>query len=128
MQCDIKSVVASHKIERDELLKGEFIPRQGLTEAAQSMSGGLIKVVIGPRRAGKSVFAMQMLSAALGSDFAYINFDDERLMPPVNLDELLTAMIQVYGDTRTIFLTRFKTLQVGSFLLIDCSDAATTLY
>lgn len=104
----MKSIVASHKIERDELLKGSFIPRQGLTDAVQSMTGGLIKVVIGPRRAGKSVFALQMLSAAVGADFAYVNFDDERLMPPVNLDELLTAMIQVYGDTRTIFFDEIQ--------------------
>ncbi len=81
----MKSVIASHRIERDELLSRAFIPRQGLAEAVKSMSGGLIKVVIGPRRAGKSVFALQMLSASCGSDFAYVNFDDERLTSPVNL-------------------------------------------
>jgi predicted AAA+ superfamily ATPase len=104
----MKSVIASHRIERDELLSRAFIPRQGLAEAVKSMSGGLIKIVIGPRRAGKSVFALQMLSASCGSDFAYVNFDDERLMSPVNLDELLTAVIQVYGDTRTIFFDEIQ--------------------
>jgi len=98
----------SHKIERDELLKGSFIPREGLAEAVKSMSGGLIKVVVGPRRAGKSVFALQMLTAATGADFAYVNFDDERLMPPLDLDELLMAMIQVYGDNRTIFFDEIQ--------------------
>lgn len=66
----MKNIVASHRIERDELLKRVFVPRQGLAEAVHSMSGTLIKVVIGPRRAGKSVFALQMLSATCGSDFA----------------------------------------------------------
>jgi len=89
----VKNIVASHRIERDVLLNRTFVPRQGLADAVQSMSGSLIKVVIGPRRAGKSVFALQMLSAACGTDFAYINFDDERLMSPVNLDEMLTAVI-----------------------------------
>ena len=104
----MNNIVMSHKVERDELLKGGFVPREGLTEAAQSMAGSLIKVVIGPRRAGKSVFALQMLTAATGSDFAYINFDDERLMPPLDLDELLKAMIQVYGDTKTIFFDEIQ--------------------
>ncbi len=104
----MNNIVMSHKVERDELLKGGFVLREGLAEAAQSMAGSLIKVVIGPRRAGKSVFALQMLTAATGSDFAYINFDDERLMPPLDLDELLKAMIQVYGDNRTIFFDEIQ--------------------
>lgn len=107
----MNNVVMSHKVERDELLKGGFVPRDGLAEAVQSMAGSLIKVVIGPRRAGKSVFALQMLQAATGSDFAYINFDDERLMPPLDLDELLKAVIQVYGDTRTIFFDEIQNVE-----------------
>ncbi|MHB8810929.1 MAG: ATP-binding protein [Desulfobulbaceae bacterium] len=98
----------SHKLERDELLKRSFIPRQGLAEAERSMAGGLIKVVIGPRRAGKSVFALQMLHATAGAVFAYVNFDDERLVPPLDLDTLLKAMTQVYGDTKTIFFDEIQ--------------------
>lgn len=62
--CEMKSVVASHSIERDELLKRDFIPRLALGEASKSMAGDLIKVVIGPRRAGKSVFALPGISGA----------------------------------------------------------------
>ncbi|MDA0578338.1 MAG: AAA family ATPase, partial [Verrucomicrobia bacterium] len=104
----MKTVIASHKIERDELLKRTFIRRVALDDAEKSMSGSLIKVVIGPRRAGKSVFALQLLSGMCGSDFAYVNFDDERLMPPINLDELLTAMIQIYGETKTLFFDEIQ--------------------
>ena len=104
----MNNVVESHKKERDELLKRSFVPRQGLKEAVRSMPGGLIKVIVGPRRAGKSVFALQILSATCGSDFAYINFDDERLMPSVNLDALMLAVIQVYGETKTIFFDEIQ--------------------
>ena len=72
----MKSIVASHKIERDELLETSFIPRHSLAQAVPYMASKRIKVVIGPRRAGKSVFALQMLKAAGSNDFAYINFDD----------------------------------------------------
>ncbi len=104
----MKEVLASHRIERDELLKRAYIPRAGLEKAVQCMSGGLIKVVIGPRRAGKSVFAMQMLSRACGADFAYVNFDDERLRSPMDLDDLLAAMIQVYGPGRTVLFDEIQ--------------------
>jgi len=38
---------------------------------------------MGPRRAGKSIFAIQMLK---GVDFAYVNFDDERLADTDDFD------------------------------------------
>ncbi len=104
----MKEVVASHRIERDELLKQPFVPRHSLAEAVPYMAGKRIKVVIGPRRAGKSVFALQMLKAVGNTDFAYINFDDERLRPPLNLDDLLTAMVQIYGETKTIFFDEIQ--------------------
>lgn len=107
----MRSVVASQKIERDELLRRDFLPRQALAEASRGMSGGLIKVVIGPRRAGKSVFAMQLLSAACGADFAYVNFDDERLMPPIDLDTLLATLIQFYGETKTLFFDEVQNVE-----------------
>jgi hypothetical protein len=72
----MKEIVLSQKIERDELLGGRYVQREGLKSARESLQGNLIKVIIGPRRAGKSVFSIQMLE---GLNFAYLNFDDERL-------------------------------------------------
>ena len=43
----MNNILMSHKVERDELLKGGFVPREGLAEAAQSMAGSLIKVAPG---------------------------------------------------------------------------------
>jgi predicted AAA+ superfamily ATPase len=104
----MKSIVASQKIERDELLAEAFFPRHALKQAAPFMDSKRIKVVIGPRRAGKSVFALQMLKTTGSTDFAYVNFDDERLRPPLDLDNLLAAMIQVYGDTKTLFFDEIQ--------------------
>jgi len=111
MHHDMKSIVASHKIERDELLQEAFFPRHALKRAKSYMTSKRIKVVIGPRRSGKSVFALQMLKAAGNTDFAYVNFDDERLESPLDLDDLMAAMIQIYGETKTIFLDEIQNVK-----------------
>jgi uncharacterized protein len=107
----MKSIIASHKIERDELLEAAFVPRHALKRAAPYMTSKRIKVVIGPRRSGKSVFALQMLKAVGITDFAYVNFDDERLNAPLDLDNLMAAMIQIYGETKTIFLDEIQNVK-----------------
>ena len=104
----MKNIIASHRIERDELLAESFVPRHALNKTIPYMTSKRIKVVIGPRRSGKSVFALQMLKATGNINFAYVNFDDERLASPLDLDNMLAAMIQIYGDTKTVFLDEIQ--------------------
>lgn len=103
----MKNVILSQKNERDTLRERDTIPRDDLEAARLAMGSGLIKVVTGPRRAGKSVFAQQMLQ---GSEFAYVNFDDERLLGLTDFDDLLKAIVQVYGDVRTILLDEIQNI------------------
>lgn len=49
----MKEIVLSQKVERRELLGGRYIPREGLKNAIESLQNNLIKVIIGPRRAGR---------------------------------------------------------------------------
>ena len=104
---DMKNVVLGHKAERDELLQAQYVLREGLQDARKSMQNDLIKVIVGPRRAGKSVFAIQLLE---GMDFAYLNFDDERLLNVSDYDDLLKAIRQVYGETKTILFDEIQNL------------------
>jgi len=87
----VKDIVLGHKAERDEFLRAQYVQREGLQNARKNMKNNLIKVIVGPRRAGKSVFAIQMLE---GLDFAYLNFDDERLLDISDYDDLLKAIKQ----------------------------------
>ena len=73
---NLKEVIISQREERDFLLSQDYVPREGVLSAKSSLNNNLIKVIVGPRRAGKSVFALQMLKDV---NFAYLNFDDERL-------------------------------------------------
>ncbi|MGQ9665578.1 MAG: ATP-binding protein [bacterium] len=63
--------------------------------------------MIGPRRAGKSVFALQLLA---DYNFAYINFDDERLLDIDNYDLFIKWIREVYGDTRYILFDEIQNL------------------
>jgi len=103
----MKDIVLWHKLERDELIKAEYIQREDIHRARQSIKNTLIKVIMGPRRAGKSVFAIQMLE---GEDFAYLNFDDERLLGVSDYDEILKAIRAVYGETKIILFDEIQNL------------------
>ncbi len=52
----------------------------------------LITVILGPRRAGKSTFAIH----ALKESFAYVNFDDEALTEVKNYDEIIAVLDELY--------------------------------
>lgn len=104
----MKSIVLSHKIERDNLLKGDYVLRKGIEVSRESIKNNLIKVIVGPRRAGKSVFAIEILR---GFDFAYLNFDDERLVGVSDYDDLIKAVRQVYGDTKYILFDEIQNVR-----------------
>ncbi len=103
----MKNIVEGHRAERDLIQKAVYVPRDGLSAARKSMQSRLIKVITGPRRAGKSVFAAQMLR---GLNYAYLNFDDERLVGLTDYDDLLKAVTQVYGRTKLLFFDEIQNL------------------
>ena len=70
----MRSIVLSHRQERDSLLAKAYQPREYQDTASTFMKSSLIKLITGPRRAGKSVFALMLLKK---ENFAYLNFDDE---------------------------------------------------
>ena len=104
----MRNILIGHRAERDTLASGDYVAREGAPAARTAMASGLIKVITGPRRAGKSVFAFQMLA---GADFAYVNFDDERLYGLTDFDELLKAAVQVYGETKTFLFDEIQNVE-----------------
>ncbi len=103
----LKNTLIQHRAERDRLLGQRFVPRSGLEAARALVGNGLVKVITGPRRAGKSVFALQMLG---GADFAYVNFDDERLVSLSDYDDLVAGLAEVYLDTRRLLFDEIQNL------------------
>ena len=105
----LRSTVLKQKQEKERLLSLPYIERTKEKEARKWLSSDLIKVVLGPRRAGKSVFSLMLLK---DQQFAYFNFDDESLPgeEKLNLDELMSELRQAYGETKYILFDEIQNL------------------
>jgi uncharacterized protein len=74
---DLVSVIGAQRERFNAPLPVGMIERDGLTEARARLREPLVKVIIGPRRAGKSTFARQLVH---GMNAAILNFDDDNLI------------------------------------------------
>ncbi len=74
----LRTILLGQKDEKNRILKDEnLIERECLDRTRPLLRSDSIKVIFGVRRAGKSTLAHQLLS---DHEYAYINFDDERLV------------------------------------------------
>jgi predicted AAA+ superfamily ATPase len=75
----IKETVLQHKAEKERFISEskKYIIREKIPYAEKFLNENIIKIITGPRRAGKSVFCMLLLK---DKEFAYLNFDDENLV------------------------------------------------
>jgi len=104
----IKNIVYQHKLEKENLISKDYIFREKLVYAQKFIDTDLIKIVIGPRRAGKSVAGFLLLK---GREFAYLNFDDENLLKVKDYDEIVKAVFEVYPDSKYIFFDEIQNLE-----------------
>lgn len=103
----IKEIILQQKREKEFISRGEYIPREKLAIAEKFLNTDLIKIITGPRRAGKSTFCFLLLK---GRNFAYLNFDDESLLKIENYDELIRYIWEVYGSPEFIMLDEIQNL------------------
>lgn len=70
------------------------------------------QVVIGVRRSGKSTLCLNVLTKA-DVKFAYVNFDDERLihLSADDLNDILKCLYQIYGDFTHLFLDEAQNIE-----------------
>ncbi len=104
----IKNIVYQHKLEKENLISKKYIFRENLVFAKKFIDSDLIKIITGPRRAGKSVAAFLLLR---DRDFAYLNFDDENLLKVKNYDEIIKAVFEVYPESKYLFFDEIQNLK-----------------
>ena len=104
----MRTVILSQRKERDTLLAKDYLPRDNQKAYEAFLASPLIKLITGPRRAGKSVSALLLLK---GKNFAYLNFDDERLLERFNEDVVLQVLSEVYPDYDYLLLDEVQNLE-----------------
>lgn len=103
----MKTTILNQRAERDELLSRPYQQRHTKYDADELLQNSLIKLITGPRRVGKSVFALLMLE---GKNFAYLNFDDNQLLEKWDEDLAMSALDDVYPDYDFMLLDEIQNL------------------
>ena len=104
----IKNIVFQQKEERDYLQKQSYFNRISDDAKVAYLASPLIKLISGPRRAGKSVFAIQMLE---NTQYAYLNFDDDLLLRNFNEDAVIQTIHEVYTGFEYLLLDEIQNLE-----------------
>lgn len=100
-----RDIILNQRKELEQKLKEKYVTRISLSPVNITH---LINVIIGPRRAGKSFFAMHQL--VKGQSFGFVNFDDERLIKLENFDEILEALRSAYNQPEILLLDEIQNL------------------
>lgn len=103
----IRNILAQQREERDALLQQKYIQRIDDEAIAEFLNTSLIKLITGPRRAGKSVMALQILK---NKNFAYLNFDDDLLLNNFEEDMVIQSLNDVYAEYTCLLLDEIQNL------------------
>ena len=101
---EIRDTIILQKREIKSRLEEKYIERT----SNMSLDNNLVKVIIGPRRSGKSFYAIHALHKI--NNFGYINFDDERLTDIKDYNELISAANSVYDKPKYLLLDEIQNL------------------
>lgn len=104
----INEILLQNKREKEFLLSQKYIIRDKLDFANKFLNSNLIKVITGPRRAGKSVFAILLLK---DTNFAYLNFDDANLLKIENHDTIIKGIFEAYQNPKFILFDEIQNLK-----------------
>ncbi len=103
----MKTTILNQRAERDELMSRPYQQRHTKYDTDELLQNPLIKLITGPRRVGKSVFALLMLQ---GKNFAYLNFDDSQLLEKWDEELVMSALDDVYPDYDFMLLDEVQNL------------------
>lgn len=102
----LRDIVLLQKRELESRLQETYIERK--MAVPLEVENDLIKVITGPRRAGKSFYGVHLLQQT--GSYGYVNFDDERLIVVEDYDEIVSAVNAVYNKPRYLFFDEIQNL------------------
>lgn len=106
----IERILLDQQEDLELLRKKKFCHRD--EERLVDLDSELAQIVIGVRRSGKSTLCFNVLESA-GVRYAYVNFDDERLidLSLADLDDVLESLYKIYGDFSHLFLDEIQNIE-----------------
>lgn len=108
---EIKSILADQRQERSNLLaRDRIIRREQLDFWKDYPETNLVKVIMGVRRSGKTIFSYLLLG---GDECGFVNFDDERLafLNRESLNDLLEGLYETYGKLDCLLLDEIQNVE-----------------
>lgn len=103
----MRTIISNQKKERDILLSRPYLTRHTQYDVKELLASKQIKLITGPRRTGKSTEALLMLK---GRNFAYLNFDDGKLLSAWDDDLVWETLRAVYPDFEYLLLDEVQNL------------------
>lgn len=109
----LKKSLLKQKEDKDRILARSYIDREENKNAEKYINNNLVKIIVGPRRCGKSTFAFLLLKER-NIKFAYANLEDENLIKGIagNNDDLTEALQAIYGDVEYIIFDEIQNLDM----------------
>lgn len=110
---EVKRLITIFSDQKEELLAHDLsLLCDRMEEKQLSSESKLAQVVIGVRRSGKSTLCEKFIRQQ-GLEFAYANFDDDRLigLETDDFDRVLDALYQIYGDFKYLFLDEVQNIK-----------------
>lgn len=104
----MNTIIQNQRKERDELLARPYLMRKSKTDIGVLLSNPMIKLITGPRRVGKSTYALLMLQ---GRNFAYLNFDDNLLLSAWEEELVMRTLDEVYAGYEYLLLDEVQNLK-----------------
>lgn len=104
----MRNIISNQKKVRDMLLARPYITRQTKYDEQSLLSSKQIKLITGPRRSGKSTQALMLLK---NRNFAYLNFDDGKLLNAWDEDLVTETLLQVYPGFEFLMLDEIQNLE-----------------
>ena len=108
----LRKILAQQKVEFSEKTNEPYIPRNLIFKPDEN---DLIKVVLGPRRAGKSFLAMHLIKTA--GSFGYVNFDDEFLSGLEDTQTLMDVVDEIWGNPKNLLFDEIQNIEKWELFL-----------
>ncbi|OGJ86656.1 MAG: hypothetical protein A2268_13195 [Candidatus Raymondbacteria bacterium RifOxyA12_full_50_37] len=106
----LKRIIVDQREDLEQLFRAEKpVSREGIPQCRKLLSHPNILLVSGPRRTGKSFFS-HILAAE--RRYAFINFDDERLLgfSSEDFNQILECFYELYGDPEYLLFDEIQNI------------------